>query len=66
MKITKKGIGAYLRKLRKKKRLSKNHFKKVGLVYREVTAIEEGSTNYTIDKLLTYQNELNKKQDETN
>lgn len=56
--LTRKKLGKELKSKREKKGRSINSFKNIGLVYREVKAIEGGLTNYTIDKLLCYYNAL--------
>jgi transcriptional regulator with XRE-family HTH domain len=50
----KKKVGKYLAEVRKKKGVSKYYLNKnFGLKSQEIKSIERGTTNYTIDKLLT-------------
>ena len=58
MTYTKKDIGEHCKQLRLKQNRSINSFKAVGLQFREIRAIEQGLTNYTVEKLLKYYNEL--------
>jgi hypothetical protein len=56
--LTKKEIGKGLKQKRLKQSRSINSFKKIGLRYEEIKAIEEGSGNSTVGKYLLYYNAL--------
>lgn len=52
--LARKKIGEYLKSVREDQGLIRQNLVDKGLRWEEVKAIEEGETNYTIDKFLTY------------
>lgn len=53
--IARKKIGEYLKSLREEKGISTDQMiKSHGIRFEAIQAIEEGSSNYTIDNFLTY------------
>lgn len=50
-----KAIGMYLKQIRTEKELSKYAgMKATGLKFEQITAMEEGTANYTVNSLLIY------------
>ena len=55
-KMTRSKLGQQLKAVRESKGIIKQRLVDQGITNQEITAIESGSTNYTVDKLLKYCN----------